>query len=71
MAKERPEPEHRVTNADHSLDEPFEPLEPSAGQNVDIAPDVAVEPEAPAEDEEDVRRMWEASDPIEGEAPTG
>lgn len=45
----------------------------SQGQETqaDLSPDLEVEPEQPAEDEEDVARMWEASDPIEGEAPTG
>ncbi len=44
---------------------------PEQEMHADIAPDIEVEPEHPAEDEEDVARLWEGSDPIEGEAPTG
>ena len=65
MAQEGPEPEHRATEPAYPRDEP------QADQNGGFAPDIAVEPEGPADDEEDVRRRWEASDPIDGEAPTG
>ncbi len=68
MANEKPEQGRPVTETDSPVDEP---LEPRADQHDGIAPDLSVEPEPPAESEEDVRRMWEASDPIEGEAPTG
>lgn len=47
------------------------PQSPARGTDPDLAPDIEIQPEHPAEDEEDVERMWEASDPVEGEAPTG
>ncbi len=68
MATRRPDQGRPITETDPPIDEP---REPRADQHDDIAPDLSVEPEPPAESEEDVRRMWEASDPIEGEAPTG
>ncbi len=68
MAKEKPEQRRPATATASPIDET---LEPRADEHDDLAPDLSVEPEPPAESEEDVRRMWEASDPIEGEAPTG
>lgn len=69
MGKDKPEQQRRAGDMASAIDEPREP--PVDRKHGDAAPDLAVEPEPPAEDEEDVRRMWKASDPIEGEAPTG
>ncbi len=68
MEKEIPEQSRPAADAAAT----FEATQPPAPRmEGDLAPDVEVEPEHPAEDQEDVERMWEASDPLEGEAPTG
>lgn len=69
MGDELPEKQRKSADSAAAAHEPHQ----SQGQDAqpDLAPDLEVEPEHPAEDEEDVARMWEASDPIEGEAPTG
>ncbi|MFN2556283.1 MAG: hypothetical protein ABR592_05320 [Nitriliruptorales bacterium] len=68
MQEEKPERQRGTAESDAG---PDEQLEPHDNEHGDIAPDLAIEPEPPADDAEDVARRWEAADPIEGEAPTG
>ncbi|MDP8927348.1 MAG: hypothetical protein M3O70_01910 [Actinomycetota bacterium] len=64
-------PEQQRPPADTAAPPESSPQSPGQEMHGDLAPDLEVEPEHPAQDEEDVERMWEASDPVEGEAPTG
>lgn len=68
MEKEIPEQPPPAADAAATFEAPEPPAPRMEGE---LAPDLEVEPEHSVEDQEDVERMWEASDPLEGEAPTG